>query len=389
MYRLRRVALRPTRWCSTTSRCRSCPGAKIGVLGANGAGKSTLLRIMAGLDPDFSGDADAGARGDRGAAAPGARCSTRPRTCAATSRRARPSRSGCCAASRTSARASAGMEPDEMEAALVEYGELQEQIDRLDAWDLERKLDVAMDALRVPPGDQDVTHAVGRRAPPGRALPPAALGARPAAARRADQPPRRRVGRVAGAAPRGVRRHRRRRDPRPLLPRQRGRLDPRARPRPGHPLEGQLLVLARAEAHAPGAGGEGRVGPPEGPRPSELEWVRSSPRARQAKSKARIANYEKLVAEEGERRSRAVEIRIPAPPRLGDLVMEVRRPHQGLRRQAADGGPVVHGARPARIVGVIGANGAGKTTLFRMIAGQDEPDAGTSAAGRGGRAGLR
>jgi ATPase subunit of ABC transporter with duplicated ATPase domains len=108
----------------------------------------------------------------------------------------------------------------------------------------------------------------------------------------------------------------------------------------------------------------------------ELEWVRSSPRARQAKSKARIANYERLVAEERERRTRAVEIRIPAPPRLGDLVMEV----SGLTKAFGDKllmEDLSFTVPPGAIVGVIGPNGAGKTTLFRMITGQEEPDAGT------------
>ena len=209
----------------------------------------------------------AGARGDGGPAAAGAATSTPPRTCAATWRRAPPHQVGLLRRFEEIGAKLGEMEPDEMQTALVEYGELQEEIDRLDAWDLERKLDVAMDALRVPPGDQDVTTLSGgerRRVALCRLL-LSAPG--PAAAGRAHQPPRRRVGGLAGAPPGGVRRHRRGRHPRPLLPGQRGRLDPGAGPRQGHPLEGQLLVLARAEAHAAGAGGEGRVGPPEGPGP--------------------------------------------------------------------------------------------------------------------------
>ena len=128
-----------------------------------------------------------------------------------------------------------------------EFARLQDQIDAADAWNLDTMLDTAMDALRLPPGDADVTKLSGgerRRVALCRLL---LRRPGPAAARRADQPPRRRVGRLARAAPRGVQGRRRRGHPRPLLPRQRRRLDPRARPRPRDPVPGQLLVLARAE----------------------------------------------------------------------------------------------------------------------------------------------
>ena len=148
-----------------------------------------------------------------------------------------------------------------------------------------RTVEVAMDALRLPAGRRRRHHAVRRRAAPGRAVPPAAVPARPAAARRAHQPPRRRVGGVAGAVPAGLRGHRRGHHPRPLLPRQRGRLDPRARPRPGHPLRGQLLVVARAEAGPPGPRGEARHAPASAPSSassSGCAWPRrpARPRAR-------------------------------------------------------------------------------------------------------------
>ena len=112
-----------------------------------------------------------------------------------------------------------------------EFARLQDRIDAADAWNLDTQLDQAMDALRLPPPDADVTQALRRRAPPRRALPAAARRPRPAAARRAHEPPRRRVGRLARAAPRGVQGHDRRGHPRSLLPRQRRGLDPRARPR--------------------------------------------------------------------------------------------------------------------------------------------------------------
>ena len=143
-----------------------------------------------------------------------------------------------------------------------EFARLQDQIDAADAWNLDGMIEHAMDALRCPPGDAAVGPLSGgerRRVALCRLL---LVPARPAAARRADQPPRRRVGRVARAPPRRVQGHRRRGHPRPLLPRQRRRLDPRARPRPRHPLPRQLLRLARAEAGAAGAEREAGDRPP-------------------------------------------------------------------------------------------------------------------------------
>ena len=232
------------------------PGAKIGVLGLNGSGKSTLLRIMAGEDDGYSGEC-----GSRPASVSAtcrrSRSSTRPRTCSATSPTASRTRRACSTASRRCCNAMG--EPDaDFDKLLGEQAELQDQIDAVNGWDLDRQLEIAMDALRLPPADADVDDALRRRAPAGRAVPAAAVEARPAAARRAHEPPRRRVGRVARAAPARVPRHRRRGHPRPLLPRQRRRLDPRARPRVRHPVGGQLLELARAEGRAARAGGEGR-----------------------------------------------------------------------------------------------------------------------------------
>ena len=150
------------------------------------------------------------------------------------------------------------LSPEEMEKVLEEQGRVQDRIDALNAWDLDSRLELAMDALRCPPPDTPHDATLGRRAAPRRAVPAAAEAARPAAARRAHQPPRRRVGGLARAPSQGLSGHRRRRHPRSLLPRQRRRLDSRARSRPGHSLAGQLLVVARAEAAASRARGEGR-----------------------------------------------------------------------------------------------------------------------------------
>jgi ATP-binding cassette ChvD family protein len=269
------------------------------------------------------------------------------------------------------------MEPDAMEAALVEYGELQEQIDRLDLWDIERKLDVAMDALRVPPGDQDVTTLSGgerRRVALCRLLlsaPDLLL---------LDEPTNHLDAESVGWLERHLEEY-----PGTVVAVTHDRyfLDN---------VAGWILELDRGRG-IPWKGNysswldqkrmrleqeEKQESTRQKALARELEWVRSSPRARQAKSKARIANYEKLVAEERERRGRAVEIRIPAPPKLGDLVMEV----SGLTKAFGDKllmEDVSFTVPPGAIVGVIGANGAGKTTLFRMITGAEQPDAGTIA----------
>jgi len=373
MYRLRRVHP-PDRIVLDNVSLSFLPGAKIGVLGANGAGKSTLLRIMAGLDRDFSGDA---------ALAPGATVGLLPQEPELdASKDVRGNVEEGVADQVALLRrfedigARLGeMDPDEMEAALVEYGELQEQIDRLDAWDLDGKLDVAMDALRVPPGDQDVGTLSGGE--------------------------RRRVAlcRLLLSAPDLL-----------LLDEPTNHLDAESVAWLERHLEeygGTVVAVTHDRYFLDNVAGwileldRGRGIPWKGNYSSwleqkrmrlaqeeksesnrqkalarELEWVRSSPRARQAKSKARIANYEKLVAEESERRTRTVEIRIPAPPRLGDLVMEVSDLTKGFgdRLLMED---LSFTVPPGAIVGVIGANGAGKTTLFRMITGQEAPDSGT------------
>ena len=180
------------------------------------------------------------------------------------------------------------LSPDEMEKVLDEQSRIQDKIDASNAWDLDSRLELAMDALRLPPADADVSDALRRRAPPRRAVPAAAAVARSAAARRADEPSRRRIGRLARAVPQGLRRHRRRGDARSLLPRQRRRLDSRARSRPRHSVGRQLLVVARAEAEPARSRKRRQRRGEQRTLERELEWIRMSPRARQAKGKARL-----------------------------------------------------------------------------------------------------
>ena len=233
------------------------PGAKIGVIGANGSGKSSLLRDHGGARRRLHRRGPAHPGLQRRVPAPGAARSTRPRTSSATSPTASATQRDLLA--RFDEVCAAFADPDaDFDALLAEQADLQTRIDaagrlgpRTHARDRDGRAAPAA-------GRRRRDHALGRRASPRRAVPAAAVPARPAAARRADEPPRRRVGGVARAHAPGLHRHRRRRHPRPLLPRQRRVVDPRARSRARHPLGGQLLVLARAEAGATGRGGEGR-----------------------------------------------------------------------------------------------------------------------------------
>ena len=350
------------------------PGAKIGVLGANGSGKSTLLRIMAGLDKEFTGDA---------MLAPGATVGLLPQEPDLDpSKDVRGNVEEGAAESVALLRrfeeigAKLGeMDPGEMETALVEYGELQDTIDRLDLWDLERKLDVAMDALRVPPGDQDVATLSGgerRRVALCRLLlstPDLLLLDEPTNHLDADSVSwlERHLEEYPGTVVAVT-------HDRYFLDNVAGwilELDYGK----GIPWKGNYsswLEQKRIRLQQEEKSESARQKALE----RELEWVRSSPKARQAKSKARLSNYEKLRAEEGERRTKAVEIRIPSPPKLGDLVMEVSGVSKAFgERLLID--DLSFTLPPGAIVGVIGANGAGKTTLFKMIADIEQPDAGT------------
>ena len=191
-----------------------------------------------------------------------------------------------------------------------------------------------MDALRCPPGDADVATLSGGEVRRVAALPAPAPEAGHAAARRADQPPRRGERGVARALPQGVSGHGGGHHPRSLLPRQRRGLDPRARPRRGHPVGGQLLVVARAEARAPRRGGEAGVGAPAHARARARVGAHVA-RARQAKSKARLQALRDAARRGRQERDGAAEIIIPPGPRLGDVVVAGRASLQGLRRPPA------------------------------------------------------
>src|SRR3954453_9144797 len=353
------------------------PGAKIGVLGPNGAGKSTLLRIMAGKDEPSSGVAEL---------APGASVGLleqEPELDPAKDVRGnvedgvRPLRD---LLDRFNAISAAFAEPDaDYDALLAEQAEVQEQIDRHNAWSLDAALDRAMDALRLPEGDRDVTTLSGgerRRVALCRLLlsspdlllldePTNHLDAESVAWLErflADYPgtvvavthDRYFLDNVAGW----------------ILERDRGR---------GIPFEGNSSsCLEQKQARL--AAEEKHESARRRALKQELEWVRSSPKARHAKSKARVTAYEKLLAQEGNVKLDRVEIHIPAGPRLGDLVVQAEGVAKGFgdRLLVED---MSFNLPPGGIVGVIGPNGAGKTTLFRMIAGEESPDSGQLTLG--------
>ena len=351
------------------------PGAKIGVLGANGAGKSTLLRIMAGEITEFDGEAFPAQGLSVGYLPQEPRLDPTKSVSGNVNEgvgdmRALLKRYDQIA----SDLASSGPGSLEMEEALEEQGELQTRIDALGAWDLDSRVQMAMDALRLPPGSADVTTLSGgerRRVALCRLLlqspdlllldePTNHLDAESVAWLErflADYP-----GTVVAVT-----------HDRYFLDNVAGwilELDRGA----GIPWEGnysswlaqkrqRLDVEARHEAKR------------RRTLERELEWIAMSPRARQAKGKARLNAYERLLAEDTAQKIDAVEIYVPPGARLGDVVVEATDVIKGYGERALIGG-LSFTLPPAGIVGVVGPNGAGKTTLLRLITGEEEPDAG-------------
>jgi sulfate-transporting ATPase len=355
------------------------PGAKIGVLGSNGAGKSTLLRIMAGVDKDFFGDAKA---------ADGIRIGYLPQEPTLDPKKnVLENVEEAVATTKTllkrfdevNLKLGEDMSPAEMDKLLEEQGKLQDAIEAANGWDLDRTLEIAMDALRLPPADAEVTKLSGgerRRVALCRVLlerPDLLLIDEPTNHLDAES--------VAWLE------HHLHEFPGTIVAVTHDRyfLDN---------VAGWILELDRG-AGIPWEGNYSSWLEQKGKRleseektesarqrtlARELEWVRASPRARQAKSKARLAAYEELLAEEQQKREETIEISIPPGPRLGDVVVKAEH----LRKAYGDKvliEDLSFNLPRGGIVGIIGANGAGKTTLFRMITGQEKPDGGTLRIG--------
>ena len=355
------------------------PGAKIGVLGANGTGKSTLLRIMAGLDTEYSGEAWSADGASIGFLQQEPALNPDKDVHGNVLEGLEEIHGLIQRFGEVSAKFAEPLEDDEMNALIEEQGGLQEKIDAVDGWELERTIDVAMDALRCPPGDADVTKLSGGE--------------------------RRRVAlcRLLLQKPDLL-----------LLDEPTNHLDTESvawLERFLHDYEGTVVAVTHDRYFLDNVAGwileldRGRAIPFEGNYTSwleqkekrlaqedreegarqktladELEWVRASPRARQTKSRARITAYESLLAESQAREASAAQIVIPAGPRLGDLVIEA----EGLRKAYGDRllvDELNFKLPPGGLVGVIGPNGAGKTTLFRMITGQEQPDSGSLRLG--------
>jgi len=355
------------------------PGAKIGVLGLNGAGKSTLLKIMAGIETEFHGEAWAADGIKVGYLAQEPELDPSLDVAGNVLAGMGRAKELVDRFNEVSAKFAEEMTDDEMNVVIAEQAELQEEIDAIDAWDLERKAEIAMNALRVPPGDADVTKLSGgekRRvalcqlllsAPDMLLLdePTNHLDAESVAWLQKflhDFPgtvvtithDRYFLDEVAGW----------------ILELDRGA---------GIPYQGNYsgwLEQKQKRLEQEGRADDARVKSLS----RELEWVRSAPKARQAKSKARINAYEKLLADDQQRQADVARISIPAGPRLGDVVINAN----GLRKAFGDKlliDDLSFRLPPGGIVGVIGPNGAGKTTLFRMITGDEAADAGDFVVG--------
>ena len=350
------------------------PGAKIGVLGLNGAGKSTLLRIMAGIDTEIEGEAIPQKNLKVGYLPQEPQLDDDSDVRANVEQGLGEAKELLDEFERVSARFGEELTDDEMNALIEEQGELQTRIDAIGAWEIERKLEIAADALRLPPWEARVEHLSGgerRRVALCRLLlsepemllldePTNHLDAESVAwlERYLEQYPgtviavthdRYFLDNVAGW----------------ILELDRGH---------GIPWEGnysswleQKDVRLEQEEKSASARRKSIA--------SELEWVRANPKGRQAKSKARIARFNDLVDQEFQSRSETNEIYIPPGPRLGDKVIEVKNLHKAFGDKLLID-DLSFSLPPGGIVGIIGPNGAGKTTLFKMLTGVETPDSG-------------
>jgi ATP-binding cassette ChvD family protein len=347
------------------------PGAKIGVLGYNGAGKSTLLRIMAGLDEEYTGEAQLGINRTVGI------LEQEPQLDPGKDVRGNVE-DGVREIKALLDRFNE-LAMNYSEETADEMARLQDQIEAADAWNLDTQLEYAMDALRLPPGDADVTKLSGgerRRVALCRLLlsqPDLLLLDEPTNHLDAESVAwlERHLAEYPGAVVAVT-------HDRYFLDNVAGWILELDRGK-GYPFEGNYSAWLEAKAKRMEQAerqdkARARV------IAAELEWVRTNPKGRRKKNKARLSRYEELVAQEAQVKLDDVQIYIPPGPRLGDTVIRAEHLRKGFgdRLLIED---LTFDLPRAGIVGVIGPNGAGKTTLFRMITGQEQPDAGTIELG--------
>ena len=355
------------------------PGAKIGVLGGNGAGKSTLLRIMAGVDKDFVGTAKPAAGTTIGFVPQEPTLDPSLDVRGNVELAVAKSRALMARFDAINAKLGEPMDGDAMEKLLDEQAKVQDAIDAAGAWDLDRNIEIAMDAMRLPPGDASVSTLSGgekRRVALCKVLlerPDVLL---------LDEP----TNHLDAESVAWLERH--------------------LQDYPGtvvavthdryflDNVAGWILELDRGQG-IPWQGNytswleqkQERLAKEEKQESNrrktlarELEWVRMAPRARVAKNRARLARYEQLASENAEKRDEGVVLQIPPGPHLGDLVVEA----DGVKKGYSDRllvEDMTFRLPPGGIIGIVGPNGAGKTTLFRMIVGQESPDGGVLRVG--------
>lgn len=350
------------------------PGAKIGLIGENGAGKSTLMKIIAGLDTDFTGEAWAAEGAKVGYLSQEPQLDENKTVEQNVMEGLGEAKTVMDEYEAISAKFAEEMSDDEMNALIEKQAALQEKIDAMDAWDINRTVEIAMDALRCPPGDWDVKKLSGgekRRVALCKLLlqkPDILL---------LDEPTNHLDAETVAWLERHLQDYK---GCVILVTHDRYFLDNvvewvlELERGSAYPFEGNYsawLDFKRKRLMQEQREEDSR----QRQLSSELDWINSNPKARQAKSKARINSYQELLAQSQQKASGPVRIAIPPGPRLGDVVVEVENLSKGFEQKLLID-ELNFRLPPGGIVGVIGPNGAGKSTLMRMIVGDDKPDEG-------------